>query len=174
MRIGIVSDTHRNTQFHEKALDYLVSGKKADRIYHLGDDYRDAELEINRGLDLVRVPGIYCPEYQDRSVPKVAFDNILGVNIVMAHDIKDITRENILCNDIILYGHFHKYEIKVENSKLYINPGHLKSPKDKNQPPSFGFLDIDYDEISAAVIQADGKVLLTMKLKKGEAGLFKV
>jgi len=174
MKIGILSDTHRNTALHEKALELLVVSKKIDRAYHLGDDYKDAEIEISRGLDLLRVPGIYCPEYQDRSADRVVFDTVLGVNIVMAHDRKDLSGENVLCNDIILYGHYHKYEIRIENSKLYMNPGHLKSPKDKNQPPSFGFLDIDFGEISAAIIGVDGKVLLSMKLKKGETGLYKV
>jgi putative phosphoesterase len=174
MKIGILSDTHRNTSLHEKALEFLVGNKKIDRVYHLGDDYRDAEMEINRRMDLLRVPGIYCPEYKDRSADRVVFDTILGVNVVMAHDRQDITDENVLCNDIILYGHYHKHEIRVENGKLYLNPGHLKGPKDKNQSPSFGFLDIDFGEIFAAILGMDGKALLSMKLKKGETGLYKI
>ncbi|OGS37570.1 MAG: hypothetical protein A2293_00175 [Elusimicrobia bacterium RIFOXYB2_FULL_49_7] len=174
MRIGIISDTHRNPTLHGEALDILIDKKHVDRIYHLGDDYRDAELEINRGIDLVRVPGLYCPEYADRSTDKVAFDVVMGVNIAMAHDIKDIPKNDLLCNDIILHGHLHKYEIRIENGKTFLNPGHLKSAKDKNQSPTFAFLDIDYGEVLAQILDMSGKPQLSMKLKKGESGLHKV
>jgi predicted phosphodiesterase len=159
---------------HEKVLDHLIFSEETEKIFHLGDDYKDAELEKERGIDIIHVPGIYCTEYSDKLVDNKACDTFQGVNIIMAHDIKDITEKDILVNDIILFGHSHKSELRILNSKLYLNPGHLKSEKDKNRVPSYGLLDIDYGEIKASISEINGKVVSSMLLKKGETGLYKV
>ncbi|MFH0919454.1 MAG: metallophosphoesterase family protein [Fibrobacterota bacterium] len=173
MKIGIVSDTHRTREFHEAVLHELLS-EGVTKVYHLGDDYRDGELVIEMGMDLVRVPGLYCPEYNDRNVEKVQFDTVHGINIVMAHDLKDIPENDRLCNDIFLTGHTHKAEVRVENGKLHLNPGHLKHLMDKGRAPSYGLLDIDYGAIEARVLDLQGKTIARLSLKKGENGLYKV
>ena len=173
MLIGILSDTHRNSSLHQEVLDLLVS-ESVERIYHLGDDYPDGELEISYGIEILRVPGLYCPEYQDRHVENVVFDSVHGVNIVMAHDIKDIHGKDIVCNDIILSGHTHKSELRIENGKLYMNPGHLKGPKDKGRNPSYGLLEIDFGTIQASIIETGGSKIASLSLRKDETGLFKV
>jgi len=173
MKIGIVSDTHRNRELHLTVLHALQSGG-VSKIYHLGDDYKDGELAIEMGMELVRVPGLYCPEYHDRNIDKVQFDTVHGVNIVMAHDLKDISENDRLCNDILLTGHTHKSEVVVTNGKLHLNPGHLKSSMDKGRAPSYGLLDIDFGEISARILTLQGKTVSALTLKKGETGLFKV
>ena len=89
MRIGIISDTHKNRDLHAMVLDELLA-QGVSKIYHLGDNYADGELEIEYGVELIRVPGIYCPEYTDKAFEKVAFDTVQGVGIVMGHDLKDI------------------------------------------------------------------------------------
>jgi hypothetical protein len=173
MRIGIISDTHKNRDLHAMALDELLS-HGASKIYHLGDNYSDGELEIEYGVDLIRVPGIYCPEYTDEIVEKAAFDTIQGVGVVMAHVLNDISEKDIMCNDIILYGHTHKTELKVENGKLYLNPGHMKSDKDKGRLPSYGLLSIDCGKIEAAIYEIGGKTVSRLFLKKDNTGLYKV
>jgi len=173
MRIGILSDTHKNRELHETVLLELQKLGIA-KIYHLGDDYIDSELEIEYGIDVVRIPGLYCPEYRDKSVDTIAFDKIQGVGIVMAHDAKDIPKNDLFCNDIILTGHTHKSEILIENGKLFLNPGHLKSMMDKNRAPSYALLDIDFGEIEATIREVGGKTVLRTRLKKDETGLYKV
>jgi uncharacterized protein len=173
MRIGIISDTHKNRDLHAMALDELLA-QGISKIYHLGDNYSDGELEIEYGVELIRVPGIYCPEYTDKIVEKVAFDTVQGVGIVMAHDQKDISEKDVLCNDIILFGHTHKIELKIENGKLYVNPGHLKSDKDKGRLPSYGLLSVDYGKIEASIHEIGGKTVSRLSLKKDTTGLYKV
>lgn len=173
MRIGIVSDTHKNRDLHTQVLDELVS-EGISKIYHLGDNYSDAELEIEYGVELIRIPGIYCPEYNDKNVGRVGYDVIQGVGIVMVHDQNDLPKQDLLCNDIFLYGHTHKAEIVMQNSKLYMNPGHLKSDKDKGRVPSYGFLSIDYGSIDASIREIGGKIIQQVSLKKDDTGLYKV
>jgi uncharacterized protein len=173
MQIGIISDTHKNKDLHTAALNELLS-EGVSKIYHLGDNFSDGEVEIEYGVDLLRVPGIYCPEYTDKTVERVAFDTVQGVGIVMAHDRKDITEKDILCNDIILFGHTHKSELNVVNGKLFLNPGHLKGEKDKGRLPSYGLLTIDYGKIEASIHEIEGKTIGRLSLKKDDTGLYKV
>jgi putative phosphoesterase len=174
VKIGILGDTHRNKALHAQVLDRLLNTDQAVRIYHLGDDYRDTEVERELGTDLLQVPGLYCPEYADKTVENVVVDTVQGVNILLVHDLKDVSEQEIMTSDILLYGHSHKAEIKIVNGKLYLNPGHLKAPQDKGKPPSYGFLDIDYGTLQADIRQANGKVMSSMTLKKSETGLYKI
>lgn len=173
MVIGIISDTHRNRDLHSKVYEILTKNKMAEKIYHLGDDYIDGELEIEKGIDSIIIPGIYCPEYKNNTVPKIAFDTIQGINIVMAHDITDISEQDMICNDIILYGHTHKAQIDFSNGKLKLNPGHLKSTKDKGREPSFAILTIDYGQVKAYIEDLKGKTIDSISLAKAESGLYK-
>src|SRR3989339_179339 len=173
MRIGILSDTHRNRALHEEALDHLLQRERVTAIYHLGDDYKDAELELERGIEVVRVPGIYCPEYRENTVNKIVFETVHGINIVLCHDESALTYSIILTNDVFLYGHSHKAGIKVLNGKLFLNPGHMKADKDKGRPPSFGVLEIDYGEVSAFIKEFRGQLITSVSLRKGANGLYK-
>lgn len=174
MKIGIISDTHRNRALHESVLNLLLTFG-VSKIYHLGDDYMDSELEIEYGLEVVRVPGLYCPEYREGTVDKVAYDTVQGVSVVLAHDFKDISESDRQCHDIVLYGHTHKQEMRVENGRLYLNPGHLKSDSDKGRPPSYATLAVDLGELEAAIREAaTGKVIQRLHLRKDDSGLYKV
>jgi len=173
MRIGIISDTHKNTALHTSALDELMD-YGVSKVYHLGDNYSDGELEIEMGVDTIRVPGLYCPEYSDKSIEKIAYDIVQGVGIVMAHDQNEIKDKDISCNNIILFGHTHKAELTILNGRLYMNPGHLKSEKDKGRPPSYGIISIDYGAIDAMLRETGGKVTSKLTLKKDDTGLYKV
>ena len=41
MKIGVVSDTHRNMSFLEKVVEWMSQRQKISVFYHLGDDYND-------------------------------------------------------------------------------------------------------------------------------------
>ncbi len=173
MLIGVVSDTHKNRGLHTEVIDlFLEMG--VERVYHLGDDYVDSELEVECGLDVIRIPGLYCPEYKDRDVEKVGYDTIQGIRVVMAHDYKDIPESDLYCHEIVLYGHTHKMEIRVENGRIFMNPGHLKNQSDKGRPASYGLLDIDMGIISAKIRDISGKTLVEMRFRREESGLYRV
>jgi len=173
MLIGIVSDTHRNRELHTRAVDFF-SEEGVEKVYHLGDDYVDSELEVEYGLDVIRIPGLYCPEYKGRDVENIGYDTVQGIRIVMAHDLKDIPSGDLRCHDIIIHGHTHKMEIRVENGRIYVNPGHLKSDSDKGRPPSFATIEIDMGIISIKIHGIDAKVLSEMRFRQEEAGLYRI
>jgi predicted phosphodiesterase len=173
MLVGIVSDTHRNKGLHTEVIE-AFSEAGVDRVYHLGDDYADSELEIEYGFDVVRIPGLYCPEYKNRDIEKVGYDTVQGIRIVMAHDIQDIPESDLRCHDIILHGHTHKFEIRVENGRIFMNPGHLKNPVDKGRTATYGMIDVDMGVIHTRIHEVSVKVVLEMSFKKEETGLYRI
>jgi putative phosphoesterase len=174
MRIGIVSDTHGNIGLLEKAVDLLVRKQKISMLCHLGDEYDDiAELK-DLYTELLQVPGIYDSRYKDGSLPAKLSEMVLGFSLLILHSLeKDLTDDDESRSDIILYGHTHRAELKLNEGRLYMNPGHLKGPLDKNMPPSFGLLVLGDRNMSASIFGLDGKVLHTMELVRSESGLYK-
>jgi len=171
MKIGVVSDTHRNTDYLSKAIDWMIKKQKIGQLYHLGDDYEDVIEFAGRYIDVVQVPGIYDPKYRDGSLPAKITENVLGISVLLVHSIdKDLTDEDRMKSDIILHGHTHKAELKFEETILLMNPGHLKGPLDKNMPPSFGILEIQDKEVDAMIIGLDFKTVQSLKLERTENG----
>jgi uncharacterized protein len=174
MRIGITSDTHRNVDLIEEAVDWLIKKQRISMLYHLGDDYDDVKVLQERYLEIIQVPGIYDERYKNGTLPAVATEMVAGLTITLVHSLdKDLTHEDEGRSDIILYGHSHKAELKLDKGRLYMNPGHLKGPLDKNMPPSFGLLSVDERGIHAAIFAMNGKPLHAMDLARSETGLYK-
>ncbi|MGA2506883.1 MAG: metallophosphoesterase family protein [Chitinispirillaceae bacterium] len=174
MKIGIVSDTHGNTELLEKAVDWMLRKQKIAILYHLGDEYDDVQHLGDRFLEIVQVPGIYDERYKNGSLPAKSFEIVLGLTLLLAHSYeKDVTKEDIQRSDILLYGHTHREELKLADGKLFMNPGHLKGALDKNLPPTFGLLTIMDRNASAAIYGMNFKLVHSMELIRSETGLYK-
>jgi uncharacterized protein len=175
MKIGIVGDTHRNKENLNTVVEWLLKRQRISMLFHLGDDYSDVMALTELYVEVVQVPGLYDKEYTGKSAPATLIETIQGLDILLVHALdKDLTREDALRSDIILFGHTHHPEIRLEDGVLYMNPGHLKGPIDKNVPPSFGLLDIQDKNVSAKVINLDFKVIQEMSLVRSGSGLYKV
>jgi putative phosphoesterase len=175
MKIGIVGDTHRNKEYLGTAVDWLIKRQKIATLFHLGDDYDDVMELIDSYIEVVQVPGIYDPRYIDKSLPAKMVETVQGLSILLVHALdKDATPDDIMRSDIILHGHTHRAELRLEDGMLYINPGHLKGPIDKNARPSFAFLDIQDKNVVVKIIGLDFKVIQEMELFRSENRLYKI
>ena len=174
MKIGVVADTHRNKDYVEKVADWLISKQHIVSLYHLGDDYGDVAGLADREIHIVQVPGIYHPKYQDRTLPAKQKENVSGLSILLVHCLdKDVTDEDRAVSDIILYGHTHRFEIKLEDGLMLMNPGHIKSEIDKQFKPTFGLLDIQDQTVSAKIFDMDFKEIKRVDLIRSESGLYR-
>jgi uncharacterized protein len=174
MKIGVVSDTHRNKELLKKAVDWMVSRQKIAALYHLGDDYDDVADLGEYFLEIVQIPGTYDERYKNGTLPAKISETILGVSMLLVHTIeKDLTNNDLVKSDIILHGHTHKEELRLEDGKLFLNPGHLKGPMEKNAPPTFGIITIGDREVTATIYDMNFKVVKNMELLRSESGLFK-
>ncbi len=174
MKIGIVSDTHRNKEYLERAVDWLISSRHIVSLYHLGDDYEDVVELAERGIDIVQVPGIYHHKYQDGTIPAKLIEHVLGLRILLVHSFeKDVTFKDKTKADVILFGHTHKPEIRIEDGLLLMNPGHLKGEIDKQTEPSLGILDVQDQTVSAKIFDTDFEEIKSMELIRSESGLYR-
>jgi putative phosphoesterase len=174
MKIGVVSDTHRNMQLLTNAVEWLVSHERIATLYHLGDDYDDLNGFRDGGFDILQVPGIYDHQFLDRSAPEKLTDSVLGLQLLLAHSRdKSVHGEDIMVHDIILFGHTHRPEMALTDGHLFLNPGHLKGAKDKTTDPTFGLLDIHEQNVTVSIYDLDFKVHQSMKLVRSESGLYK-
>ena len=173
MKIGIVSDTHRNIEYLKSVAGYLVNRQKVSPciIWATIDDVKELD-ELY--LEIVQVPGIYDHRYKSGKLAAKVFETILGLNILLVHSFeKDVQEDDIARSDIILFGHTHHYELRLEDGRLYMNPGHLKGPMEKNMPPTFGMLTIMDREVIATIYSIQFKPVQTLELLRSEGGLYK-
>lgn len=174
MKIGVVSDTHGNIANLEKAVEWMERKQKISVLYHLGDDYDDVAVLGEHALEIVQIPGIYDQRYKDGSLPAKSFEMVQGITILLVHSRdKDMTKEDAARSDIVLCGHTHKEELKLDDGRLLMNPGHLKGPLDKNMPPTFGILSIVDRNVSAAIYDLQFKLVRSMELIRAESGLYR-
>jgi len=178
MKIGVISDSHKNIEYLRNAIDHLKDIEKVDEIIHLGDDYSDID-QIKGPLlsflfkftPIIRVPGVYDPEYKDPKIMNRAMIEHDGWKFFLSHTLtkhendlpEDIDPElasTSLGVDVFLYGHTHIPKIEEKGRIFYINPGHLKDDDKRGFPPSFAVLDIAKEEIKVKIIGLKDKKVL--------------
>jgi putative phosphoesterase len=153
----------------------MVSKQKISSLYHLGDDFDDLGDLSELYLDVIQVPGVYDERYKNGSLPAKIFESVLGLNILLVHFLeKDAAEDDIQRSDIILFGHTHKEELRLDDGKLYCNPGHLKGPLEKNMPPTFAVLGIEDRNVTVIIYNMQFKPVHSMELIRSESGLYKI
>ena len=50
IKLGVISDTHGNEELLTLASSYLIDIVSVKKIYHLGDNYYDADPLLKRGI----------------------------------------------------------------------------------------------------------------------------
>jgi putative phosphoesterase len=156
MRIGVISDSHNNFANLSKSVNYLVE-RGVNVIIHLGDDYDDFDkIDIAHVLDnniqIIRVPGVFSQFYKDIKIKNRIVQTYEDKKFLLTHTIKshendlpdDIKPENLIEDNkinLVLYGHTHIPEIRIENGIIYLNPGHLKNEDSKEYEPTYGMID---------------------------------
>jgi putative phosphoesterase len=166
MTIGVISDTHTNVGLMDSAASLMTDRFGVTKIYHLGDNYEDSSALLERGIETVRVPGIYDREYSDSAIAKRVMDSVSGLNLILAHAEKTLPANERGAADIVLVGHTHLYEIRDIEGAVLFNPGHLKGPSDKGRAPTFGIIQIDKESAHLTVYGLDGEPRETRKVKR--------
>lgn len=174
MKIGIVSDTHRNKEFLHQVVNWLVSRQHIEQLYHLGDDYEDVIELADEGIEVVQVPGIYHKQYLNGSLKAKQVKHVVGLRILLVHSLeKDVNENDKAISDVILYGHTHRAALELKDGLMLMNPGHLKSTIDKQEKASFGLMDVQDAIVTAKIINLDFKEINGVKLIRTESGLFR-
>ena len=128
MKIGIMSDSHRESTSTRILVDHLVTNG-AEYLIHAGD----FELEENiRTLKQSGLPYVCVFGNNDSALTSCSdtfsiyrephYFMIKDVRFKLMHRPYYLTRENA---DIIIYGHTHQVKFQYNDGLLLINPGEL-------------------------------------------------
>ena len=159
--IAVVSDSHGNADYVQHFLNDINSFD-IDFVYHLGDYYDDAQLIIDAGYSVIRVPGTWTRYYDDFRVDKRRFEDIKGWRFFLSHtpsmeslDTSEdydpqLVVEQQQCH-VMLHGHTHCPSMVLKNGVLIINPGHIKASTDRGFPASYCMLTISEDQLDAEI-----------------------
>lgn len=116
-KVAIISDTHG--LLREEVKEYL---KKADVIIHAGDiNTQTIVEELRKVAPLFIVRGNNDKEWA-KELPLTQEFKIEQVRFFLVHNKKDIPKD-LSKIDVIIYGHSHKYDHRVENGVQMLNPG---------------------------------------------------
>ncbi len=165
MKIGVMSDTHGNSKFISKVMNYFQR-EKVEKIFHLGDNYED-RIEIEPyGIPFTIVPGIYDEEYLNKTVPFYIIEQVEDIKVVLIHSLSDLPESAIGDCKVIFFGHTHDYLVRVRNNgKLYINPGHLKDRTHKGRIATFCIFNYSSGIYKVKIIDIDFKPILEEEFK---------
>jgi len=174
MKIGIISDTHRNMDLIEQVVEWMTHRQRIQVLYHLGDDYNDVAELGDRFSELLQVPGLYDERYRTGETPAKLFESVYGISLLLVHSLeKDVNNDDIRRSDIILHGHTHRQELRLDDGKLFFNPGHLKGALDKNMEPTFGILTIEDRDVGAAIYNLKFNEVQHLECIRSESGLYR-
>lgn len=160
MLLGLMSDSHGDGAAIQ-AVAAIFRKEQVDKILHLGDDYEDLIFFQDEPLEVVAVPGLYCPAYRDPTIPNRRLEEIAGLRLLLTHsprrspydqpgdgDPEELARQV----DLVLYGHTHIPKIHRHHGAWWINPGHLKAVDNRGWPQSFGLLRLTPPRVEVSIV----------------------
>ena len=176
-RIAVFSDSHGNLSLLEKGL-LAIGPFQVDEVLHLGDDYQDANLVLDHGYALTRVPGTWTVEYQDKYIDNRLYMNVEGWRLFLTHTplshnmdrLDDKAPENVLADglcDVFLHGHTHQPTICKRGHTVMVNPGHVKNWEDRGYPATFCILSFTGVRLQVSIyLLKDGSLYLEEQFLK--------
>lgn len=116
-RIGVISDTHG--LLRQECIDLL---KTCETILHAGDVGKPEVLEqLEKITRTYAVRGNADKEWAE-GLPTELETELYGFRLYMVHNKKHI-KPDLTGIDIVIYGHSHKYEERLDGKTIYLNPG---------------------------------------------------
>ncbi len=146
--ILVISDTHHNYQMMGAVFDYE---KEIQGIIHLGDEHDDLDFfpEYTINKDIYSVAGINHRDYFSSQNKRLLNFQIDSFNFQISH-----VEQHLHINPnthLYLFGHTHHSLIEMRYNQLFLNPGHLKSAKDRGAYPSYLILQVDNHSMNIAL-----------------------
>jgi len=149
MKIGVISDTHKNLDSARKALENMGP---IDMLLHAGDHFRDAQVLAKE----IKIPVKAVMGNCDLTAgpPEELFD-LDGVKVLLTHGhrygVKNglqklLYRSKELAVQVTVFGHSHvPAEVWVDGILLF-NPGSIGSPRGLGSKPTYGIIYINEEK----------------------------
>jgi predicted phosphodiesterase len=107
---------------------------------------------------VIRVASRACPEVHQGKPAKV-MEMVAGQVCFLVHDKAELTREDIANAAVLFHGNSSRAGIVSIGPRVFVTPGHLRSPAPAGQPAGFALLDVSPQALELLVFDADGAEL---------------
>lgn len=162
-KVLIISDTHSNFTLMKQVFKIE---KDYDTLIHLGDEHDDIEFfseEIDN-KQVYTVAGLYHHDYGKKSKTCINI-KINNWSLQLAHSPNnlELKQQNA---ELYLHGHTHQAKIEQNPTFLVLNPGHLKSKKDRGFYPSYMVLEFQNNDLIVRLKDINGKDIKVKNYRK--------
>lgn len=147
MKILIVSDTHRKTEYLEMVLE---QEKPLDLLIHLGDIEGDEDyIQVIAECPIEAVAGnndffTDLPGEREIQIGKYKVLLTHGHYYYVNAGIRHIKREAVARNiDIAMFGHTHRPLLEQDDEGIVLNPGSISYPRQEGRQPSYIVMELD-------------------------------
>ena len=147
MKILIVSDTHRKTEYLEMVLE---QEKPLDLLIHLGDIEGDEDyIQVIAECPIEAVAGnndffTDLPGEREIQIGKYKVLLTHGHYYYVNAGIRHIKREAVARNiDIAMFGHTHRPLLEQDDEGIVLNPGSISYPRQEGRRPSYIIMKLD-------------------------------
>jgi len=135
MRIGLMSDSHDRVPAVD-ALLRLMLAKEVSFVLHAGDFCAPFALRPFRDHN-VAMAGVFGGNDGDRAGLRAFAEQGMGqeifesphslnvgeTKVLLVHDLGDVQEGSINAHGIVVFGHTHRAETRVQGDSLLVNPG---------------------------------------------------
>jgi len=134
LEIIIVSDNHSEKSGLAKVLEHHVD---ANYFFHCGDSNLEADLDLMKPFTTVKGNTDLWHDYQNDEKIKLATGEKIWVTHGHRFSVNSGTDKLLIkakkmyrAPAVILYGHTHRVDVKMQEGILIINPGSIAFPRD--------------------------------------------
>jgi predicted phosphodiesterase len=106
---------------------------------------------------IVRVASRACPEYDAGTAPKKLMELLEGHVACLVHDKSELTRDDITNAPLLFHGNSAQAAVVQIGPRIFITPGHLRSPAPEGRPASFCVLELEPRALTLVVYDAEGR-----------------
>lgn len=118
---------------------------------------------------IIRVASRACPEAA-AGAPTKAVDLVDGRICCLVHDKADLTRDDIGNATLLFHGNSGRAALVQIGPRVFVTPGHLRSPDEEGRPASFAMVELGAAEVELTVYGGDGAELRREKASLGGGG----
>lgn len=108
---------------------------------------------------IIRVASRACPEYDAGSAPRKLMELLEGHVACLVHDKSELTRDDITNAPLLFHGNSAQAAIVQIGPRVFITPGHLRSPAPDGRPPTWAVAELDARALTLVVYDTDGREL---------------
>lgn len=126
----------------------------------------DEETERLR-KKVIRVASRACPEYDAGTAPRKLMELVEGHVACLVHDKSELTRDDITNAPLLFHGNSAQAAVVQIGPRVFITPGHLRSPSPDGRPATFAVVELDPRALTLVVYGTDGQEVRREKADLG-------